>query len=388
MFKMNFETESRKYWLETMLKIVDVPLRALAEKKLKETMPIESLPNYQESRSCFTHLELLGRILSGIAPWLEVRTENEEEEKLRQKYAILVRQAIDAATDPASPDYVNFKNGAQPIVDAAFLAHGILRAPTELWEKLEPRVKKNVIDGLKATKSRKPGFCNWLLFSAMIEALFYKVGEEWDPMRIDYALRAHEQWYLGDGMYGDGPTFHWDYYNSFVIQPMLLDILETVAQEDYYWSEMKPKVIKRAIRYGEIQERLISPEGTFPPIGRSLTYRFGAFQLLAQLALRHDLPKGVSPAQVRCALEAVIKRMIEMPGTFDENGWLKIGFCGSQINMAESYISTGSLYLCTTVFLPLGLPPEDPFWKDPPEDWTSKRIWSGKDMLRDHALDL
>jgi hypothetical protein len=245
-----------------------------------------------------------------------------------------------------------------------------------------------VINGLKATKSRKPYFCNWLLFGAMIEALFYKVGEEWDPMRIDYALREHEQWYLGDGMYGDGPTFHWDYYNSYVIQPMLLDILETVALEDPYWREMQPKVIKRAVRYGEIQERLISPEGTFPPIGRSLAYRFGAFQLLAQLALRHDLPKGISPAQVRCALSAVIKRMIEMPGTFDENGWLKIGFCGNQINIAENYISTGSLYLCTTVFLPLGLSPKDPFWKDAPEDWTSKKIWSGKDMPRDHALDL
>ena len=286
-------------------------------------MPIECIPNNEKSRSCFTHLELLGRILSGIAPWLEVKTETEEEEKLRQKYAILARQAIDAATDPASPDYVNFKHGSQPIVDAAFLAHGILRAPTELWKKLDPRVKKNVINGLKATKSRKPYFCNWLLFGAMIEALFYKVGEEWDPMRIDYALREHEQWYLGDGMYGDGPTFHWDYYNSYVIQPMLLDILETVALEDPYWREMQPKVIKRAVRYGEIQERLISPEGTFPPIGRSLAYRFGAFQLLAQLALRHDLPKGISPAQVRCALSAVIKRMIEMPGTFSKRSFLE-----------------------------------------------------------------
>ncbi len=383
---MNPEANAREYWLKTMLRIVDVPLRALAERRLKETMPIECLPGNEENRSSFAHLEILGRTLCGMAPWLEVKTVGEEEE-LRQEYAELARQAIDAATDPASPDYVNFDYGHQPIVDAAFLAHGILRAPRELWDKLEPRVRRNVINGLKATRSRKPFYCNWLLFSAMIEALLYKVGEDWDPMRIDYALREHEQWFLGDGVYGDGPHFRWDYYNSFVIQPMLLDILETVAHEDSWWSEMKPNVIRRAIRYGEIQERLISPEGTFPPIGRSLCYRFGVFQLLAQLALRHDLPEKVTPAQVRCALEAVIRRMIEMPGTFDENGWLKVGFCGSQINMAERYICTGSLYLCTTVFLPLGLPPEDPFWKDAPEDWTSRKIWSGKDMLRDHAVD-
>ena len=37
-------------------------------------------------------------------------------------------------------------------------------------------------------------------------------------------------WYKGDGVYGDGPPFHWDYYNSFVIQPMLLNILATRSQ--------------------------------------------------------------------------------------------------------------------------------------------------------------
>jgi hypothetical protein len=30
-------------------------------------------------------------------------------------------------------------------------------------------------------------------------------------------LRQHEQWYRGDGIYGDGPEFDWDYYNSFVM---------------------------------------------------------------------------------------------------------------------------------------------------------------------------
>ena len=49
-------------------------------------------------------------------------------------------------------------------------------------------------------------------------------------MRVDYALRQHDQWYKGDGIYGDGPQFHWDYYNSFVIHPMLLDVLDACAR--------------------------------------------------------------------------------------------------------------------------------------------------------------
>ncbi|MNI46326.1 hypothetical protein D3C73_1007850 [compost metagenome] len=308
-----------------------------------------------------------------------------EEGELRERYIALTREALDAATDPDSADLLNFHQGFQPVVDAAFLAHGILRAPTELCEKLEPRVKKNVAAALVATRTCKPHFNNWLLFSAIVEAALCKLGESWDVMRVDYALKQHEQWYLGDGVYGDGHEFHWDYYNSFVIQPMLIDILETVGESYPEWSAMKEKILKRAIRFADIQERQISPEGTFPVVGRSIAYRFGAFQHLAQMALRQQLPNDVEPAQVRCALTAVIKRMIEMPGTFDQQGWLRIGFCGEQTDVGESYISTGSLYLCSTVFLPLGLPEAAPFWHGK-ADWTSKKAWSGQPFIMDEAF--
>jgi hypothetical protein len=74
------------------------------------------------------------------------------------------------------------------------------------------------------------------------------------------------------------------------------------------------------------------------------------------------------------------------PGTFDDNGWLRIGFCGHQPLLAESYISTGSLYLCTTALLPLGLAPADPFSSAPARPWTSQRIWSGESLLPDHPI--
>ena len=131
---------------------------------------------------------------------------------------------------------------------------------------------------------------------------------------------------------------------------------------------------------------MISPEGTFPAVGRSITYRFGAFHLLAQMSLMRQLPAELVPAQVRGALTAVIRRMTEAPGTFDREGWLTVGFCGHQPGLAEGYISTGSLYLCAVGLLPLGLPPEDEFWSGAPSDWTAKKMWSGQDMKPDHAL--
>jgi hypothetical protein len=109
-------------------------------------------------------------------------------------------------------------------------------------------------------------------------------------------------------------------------------------------------------------------------------------QVLAQMALRRTLPAEITPAQTRAALTASIRKSIEAPGTFDSNGWLRIGFCGHQPGVGERYISTGSLYLCSVGLLPLGLPAADEFWTAAPQPWTSARAWSGQPFPIDHAL--
>ena len=78
--------------------------------------------------------------------------------------------------------------------------------------------------------------------------------------------------------------------------------------------------LERYARYAEQQERLISPEGTFPIVGRSLAYRFGAFHALSDVAYRKLLPERVKPAQVRSALSAIINRQVNAPGTFNPEG--------------------------------------------------------------------
>ena len=380
---MNPAHADRFYWIHSLSRIAEPVLTNMAARTLKERMPVEARA---AERARFSHLEAISRLLAGIAPWLERVHANEQEELLRQRYAHLARQALDAATDPSSPDYCNFDYSMQPIVDAAFLAQALLRAPTELWTKLESPVKRNIVRALKLTRSRKPYPSNWLLFSAIIETALYRAGEsDYDPMRIDYALKQHEQWYLGDGTYGDGPQFHTDYYNSFVIHPMLIDIIEHVGSLHSDWEALRKPILQRARRYAVIQERMISPEGTYPVLGRSITYRFGAFHLLAQIALRQELDPTLQPAQVRCALTAVIKRVLEMPVTFDEQDWLTIGLCGHQPELGESYISTGSLYLCATVFLPLGLPADNAFWQGQAL-WTAQKAWGGTSTPIDHAL--
>jgi len=380
------QDDSREFWISVLTKIADPVLNSLSNESLRKRMPVECCPGNIESRKAVTYLEAFGRLTAGIAPWLELGEDNSNEGVQRKKYIDLTQKCIAVSVNPVSPDFMNFTKGGQPLVDAAFLSHGLIRGYNKLWKPINEETKKNLIDALKSTRSIKPGYNNWLLFSAMIEAFLLKSGNDWDPMRVDFAIKKHMEWYKGDGVYGDGPDFHWDYYNSYVIQPMLIDIVKTLVDNGYEKDETYKLIQKRAKRYASIQERLISPEGTFPATGRSLAYRFGAFQLLSQISLMNQLPDDISPGQVRFALSTVIKKMIEAPGTFDREGWLTIGFCGHQPGIGESYISTGSLYLCSTGLLPLGLPENDNFWTAKPEDWTSRKIWSGAEIKIDHAL--
>jgi hypothetical protein len=163
----------------------------LSERKLKAEMPVETAHGNVADRRQYTYLEAMGRLLAGIAPWLESGPDIGDEGKLRHQYAEWSRMAIQSGTDPQSPDFMNFNKGGQPIVDAAFLALAIVRAPEELWRKLDTRTQRNVIAALESTRVIQPGYSNWLLFSAMIEAALSSMGVWWDPMRIDYAIRDH-----------------------------------------------------------------------------------------------------------------------------------------------------------------------------------------------------
>jgi hypothetical protein len=375
----------RGHWVSIAEKLSRPVLEHLARRELKQAMPVESLPG--TDRRQFTHLEAFGRLLAGVAPWLAANISHPPERESQQNLLKLAQESLDAATDPQSPDLLNFSEGGQPLVDTAFLAQGLLRAPGALWEPLAPRVKQQIIAALKSSrKVATPGGSNWVMFAATIEAALLRFGEPTRADRLEGCLRQMLGWYAGDGAYADGEFFHFDYYNSFVIHPMLLDVLDVLQQQDARFAPAYDTVLLRAKRFAEVQERLVAPDGTFPSLGRSMTYRCGAFQLLAQMALLRQLPESLRPAQVRCALAAVIRRMMEAPGTFDANGWLRIGFCGHQPALAENYISTGSLYLCATGLLPLGLPPADPFWSAAPARWTAQKLWSGESLPADHAL--
>ncbi|GAA3750010.1 DUF2264 domain-containing protein [Terriglobus aquaticus] len=383
------EANEREQWLSWVERLSEPVLLALSERRLRATMPVEAKPGLQEQRAIGTHLEALGRLLMGLAPWLELEPgqgESARETKLRERYRGYARAAIASAVDPQSPDYMRWSDSAQTVVDASFLALALLRAPKQLLDTMDAGTRSGMIAAMVKERRILTGLNNWVLFAAMDEALLFRLGAEWDRMRVAYALNELQSWYVGDGMYGDGPHFHADNYNSYVMQPYLLMLMQVLGEQEKPWAALRESITARATRYAAIQERMIAPDGTFPVLGRSITYRAGAFHLLADASLRGMLPQHMSPAQVRGALTAVQQRTLDVPGTFDVKGWLQIGLAGHQPDLGEPYISTGSLYLCSAAWLPLGLPPSHTFWAAPAEPWTQKKVWAGANAPADHAI--
>lgn len=380
--------QDREYWVKLLYKMSSPVILNLSNSTLKKNMPVEVPPGQKtDFFKKVTYLEAVGRTMAGVAPWLALPDDETKEGQLRKKLRSALLKGITNAVDPSNPDYLNFRTENQPIVDAAYMAQAFLRAPKALWEPLDDVTKKRIVEEFKTLRTRTGAYNNWLLFAGVNEAFLMSIGEQADPVRLEFAKRKILEWYQGDGWYSDGPSFSMDYYNSYVIHTMLVDFFKVLADKKKITVELYETALKRMVRYAEFSERIISPEGTYPAMGRSVTYRTAAFQALGQVALMEKLPSQISPAQVRCGITAVMHRMFDQCDNFDKDGWLVLGFCGSQPTIADGYTSTGSLYMATLGFLPLGLPADHAFWITDAADWTAKKAWSGQPFKKDYHVE-
>lgn len=412
------EPTDREVWTTLLYQMAQPVLEPMSEGRLQQVMTVESgnlelSPTWDGRDKKVSYLEAFGRLMAGLAPWLSLPDDDTAEGQQRKQLREWALKAYANAVDPESPDYLGWGSGGQTLVDAAYLVESFHRGWKALWEPLDDVTKQRYIKEIQGLRRYDPPYTNWLLFVSMEECFLMKARAQFDPYRIKMGLSKVEEWYVGDGWYSDGPSFAFDYYNSYVIQPMYLECLEMVNEvrgNDRYMvrdidenyrnigsKERYDRALLRMQKFGVILERFVSPEGTYPVFGRSIPYRMAVFQPLAMLAWQKKLPKELSNGQVRSALTAVLKNMYaydlgiksKLPGAnpqrnFNDGGFLTIGFVGAHPNVADWYTNNGSLYMTSLSFLPLGLPADDPFWTDPAEKWTSKKAWEGDDFPKDH----
>ena len=384
--------DDRAYMAGLLEKIASPVLSAMSKGELKKVFPLELSPTWDGRESGVAYLECFGRMISGLSPWLALPEDATAEGKVRKRLTEQALQSYVHAVDSTSPDYLLWRGHGQALVDSAYFTQALLRAPKALWEPLDATTKKRIVEEIKGLRRVNPPFINWLLFAAMNEAFLLQIGEEADPMRLNTAVRMIDEWYVGDGWIKDGATFHFDYYGSFVMHPMMIQVLEVMeAHKAPFWKDDLTKwrelAVKRAQRYSEHLERFVSPEGTFPPFGRSLTYRTAVFQPLALLAWRKQLPAKLPERQVRSAVVAAHKAVFGQASNFTPDGFLTIGFAGHNPALGDWYSNNGSMYITTEGFLALGLPASDSFWTAPAQAWTQKLAFSGQPFQKDYAVD-
>ena len=378
----------REYWTSQAYKMAQPVLENMAQGKLQQNMLTEFSPSFDNRNRKVVYMETFGRLMAGIAPWLALPDDATAESKQRKQLREWALASYRNAVDPTSPDYLCWGVSGQNLVDAAYIAESFLRAYDILWQPLDTLTKQRYFKEFQKLRRIDPPYTNWLLFSSVIESFLAKAGGGYDEFRVNMACRKVEEWYVGDGWYADGPVFAFDYYSSYVFHAMYLETLQAMIDAkvntriDY--SKYHERALKRAQKYAIILERFISPEGTFPVVGRSTPYRLAAMQPLALLAWYQKLPKELTNGQVRAALTQVMHRMFDHQQNYNQKGFLTIGFCGSQPETADWYTNNGSLYMTSLAFMPLGLPANHPFWTDAPQPWTQVKAWNGRPFPKDH----
>lgn len=387
--KKTVEKTDRQVWADLCYKISQPVLENMSKGNFQKDFPLELSPTWDGRDTKVAYLETFARLMAGISPWLSLPDDGTPEGKQRKQLHEWAIQAYKNAVDPNSPDKITWlTNTSQPLCDASYLVESFMRAPEATWGQLDEVTKKRYIEGLKSLRTIRPAYNNWLLFRAMVEVFFMSIGEDVDEYALSVGLQKMSEWYLSDGWYSDGPEYAMDYYNSYVMHPMMVEVVEMCKKYKFSTPISLDLAVKRMNRFNTILERFISPEGAYPAVGRSVIYRMGAFQTLAMSAWKYGLPKDLTNGSVRSALTCVMKRMFAVDGNFDDKGYLRLGFAGHQPNLANYYSNNGSLYMTSLVFMPLGLPADHPFWTAPAEPWTSQKAWSGQEFPEDYHTSL
>lgn len=386
---MGNKENDRAIWCKILTNMANPVLLNMQHGTLHQKMEIETGPIWDNRDIELGYLGCFCRLMAGISPWLSLPDSDSPESRERERLLEISKECCCNAVDPSNPDKLKWSGHNQYLVEGAYMAESYLKNYEKLWKQLDNTTQKRYIDVFLKLREIIPYNNNWLLFSAVIETFLNKAEGIGDNYRISNALHKIDRWYVGDGWYSDGPEFSFDYYNSFVIHPMLLECLSELDSKNFEPQLIEglsyDKILKRTQRFAVILERLISPEGTFPLVGRSITYRTAFLQPLAYLAWKESLPGCLPVGQVRSAMNAVINNLFERNQNYNDNGFLCLGFNGHQREITNKYTNNGSLYMASLAFLPLGLPEENSFWTEPEQEWTNKRGWTGKAFERDDA---
>ena len=270
----------------------------------------------------------------------------------------LLYQALLEGTDPSRPTtyWGDIDHMDQRIVESADIAVTLWLSRERVFNKMTASEQAQVIAWLEQVDGKGTYTDNWILFTAMTQAIRHHLGFPAPLDDLDQRLRQIGEFYRGDGWYVDGPSNEFELYNAWMFgwHYLLWTWIDGERRPDH-----RQLVLERARSFISGFQYFFGSNGSYPAWGRSIVYRFAA---LAPFALGHFLNIAPQEPGLLRRISSGCIRYFYDHGMFDNGNFIRQGFHGNFPPAGEAYISPGSPYWCSHGLFALALKQDDPFW--------------------------
>ena len=306
-------------------------------------------------------VESFARIASAWGSWLHnpanPATLKFEDHELNLE--ALLRQALLDGTSPSNAYtyWGDIGHLDQRIVESADIAVALWMSRERVFNKMTETEQKQIMAWLSQVDGKGTYTDNWILFTAITQAVRHHLGFPSPLDDLDNRLRQINEFYRGDGWYVDGPTDEFELYNAWMFGWHYL--LWTWIDGDRR-PDLRQLVFRRGRSFIEGFLNFFGANGSYPAWGRSIVYRFAA---IAPFGVGHFLNIAPEdPGLLRRVSSGCIRYFYER-GLFDPNEhFLRQGYHGDFPAAGEAYISPGSPYWCCHGLFALMFDRDDPFW--------------------------
>lgn len=306
-------------------------------------------------------IESFARIASTWGSWLRnpanPATLNFQDHEINVE--TLLRQGLLDGTNSSNPStyWGDIGHLDQRIVESADIAVAIWMSRERVFNKMTRAEQEQIMAWLAQVDNKGTYTDNWILFTAMAQAVRHHLGFPAPIDDLDNRLMQIGEFYRGDGWYVDGPTDEFELYNAWMFGWHYL--LWTWIDGDRH-PDHRQQVLDRGRSFINGFLHFFGANGSYPAWGRSIVYRFAA---LAPFAVGHFLKIAPDdPGLLRRVSSGCIRYFYDR-GLFDSDGhFVRQGYHGDFPPAGEAYISPGSPYWCCHGLFALTFDRDDPFW--------------------------
>ncbi|WP_422647045.1 DUF2264 domain-containing protein [Actinoalloteichus caeruleus] len=263
-------------------------------------------------------------------------------------------------TDPDHPErWPRLTELRQARVEAASVAIALHETRPWLWDRLDQRVRDQVVAWFAPFVGEPPVDSNWVWFQTIVEAFLRSVGGPWSREDIERNCAMTDSWHRGGGWYTDGGRRSFDHYCAWAFHFYPLWYCRMSGGTEPGVAELRARYQDRLRSFLGDYATLVGGDGAPLFQGRSLTYRWATLAPVWTAALFDcsPLPAG----QLRRWASGTVRYFLDR-GALDTDDLLTTGWHGPFPPLAQWYSGPGSPYWASKGMAGLLLPGDHPVW--------------------------